>query len=219
MTPNGGTPSMGAAHTPTPKEPIEAVYAEFNAYPHASNEHHALAEEVVMLRSERDTQKAKFEKSHQLYLETLYRAVKAERERAALKAERDAYKKAKQENDERFMIERDTARAERDAAVRERDGNSALAYMAIDNATHWEVENVQLKTRLAAAERDAKRLDWLEAQKRRFQCTSDAADFTIILAKERTSSSELGPCNHQTLREAIDAALTPTRHAAGGDTV
>ncbi len=33
----------------------------------------------------------------------------------ALKAERDAYKKAKAENDERFMLERDEARRERDS--------------------------------------------------------------------------------------------------------
>lgn len=38
----------------------------------------------------------------------------------ALESERDAYRKAKQENDERFMIERDQAREERDAAQRER---------------------------------------------------------------------------------------------------
>ena len=38
------------------------------------------------------------------------------RERAEkAEAERDAYKKAKAENDERFMRERDEARAERDA--------------------------------------------------------------------------------------------------------
>ena len=36
------------------------------------------------------------------------------KERDALRRERDAYRKAKQENDERFMIERDEARAERD---------------------------------------------------------------------------------------------------------
>lgn len=35
----------------------------------------------------------------------------------ALIRERDAYKRAKTENDERFMIERDTARQERDAAL------------------------------------------------------------------------------------------------------
>lgn len=33
---------------------------------------------------------------------------------AAVSAERDAYKRAKTENDERFMIERDEARADRD---------------------------------------------------------------------------------------------------------
>ena len=37
---------------------------------------------------------------------------------AALLAERDAYKRAKAENDERFMVERDEARAERDALRR-----------------------------------------------------------------------------------------------------
>ena len=41
-------------------------------------------------------------------------ALLAEVER--LRAERDAYRKAKQENDERFVVERDEARAERDAA-------------------------------------------------------------------------------------------------------
>lgn len=36
---------------------------------------------------------------------------------AAMEAERDAYKRAKRENDERYMIERDDARRERDAAL------------------------------------------------------------------------------------------------------
>ena len=36
---------------------------------------------------------------------------------AALTAERDAYKRAKAENDERFMLERDEARRERDTAL------------------------------------------------------------------------------------------------------
>ena len=38
-----------------------------------------------------------------------------------LERERDAYKRAKQENDERFMLERDEARRERDEARAERD--------------------------------------------------------------------------------------------------
>lgn len=36
---------------------------------------------------------------------------------ATLTAERDAYKRAKAENDERFMLERDEARSERDTAL------------------------------------------------------------------------------------------------------
>lgn len=43
----------------------------------------------------------------------------AAEERDVLRVERDAYKKAKSENDERFMLERDQARAERDAALAE----------------------------------------------------------------------------------------------------
>ena len=45
-----------------------------------------------------------------------FRAALAEAREAvdALVAERDAYRKAKQENDERFMLERDEARVERD---------------------------------------------------------------------------------------------------------
>jgi hypothetical protein len=44
------------------------------------------------------------------------RAEAAEAKLTAAEAERDAYRKAKQENDERFMIERDAARQERDEA-------------------------------------------------------------------------------------------------------
>lgn len=45
-------------------------------------------------------------------LEAMFKTIEAERD--ALKTERDAYKKAKQENDERFMRERDEAREELD---------------------------------------------------------------------------------------------------------
>jgi uncharacterized protein (DUF3084 family) len=62
----------------------------------------------------------------------LTRAVKRDE-----KSRRDlaAYKQAKAENDERFMLERDTARQERDAAVAERD--AAIAERdARPNITH-----------------------------------------------------------------------------------
>ena len=47
---------------------------------------------------------------------------------------------------------------ERDAAVRERDANSAMADAAIDDATRWEVEVVTFRAKLAAA---ASKLDGL----------------------------------------------------------
>lgn len=44
----------------------------------------------------------------------------------SLERERDAYKRAKQENDDRFMRERDEARAERDALLRSKRWSAAL---------------------------------------------------------------------------------------------
>ncbi len=49
----------------------------------------------------------------------------AEAQVAQLTKERDAYKKAKEENDERFMQERDEARAEERERLRERDAHRA----------------------------------------------------------------------------------------------
>jgi len=80
----------------------------------------------------------------------------------AMRRERDAYRKAKQENDERFMIERDTARAERDearariaryvAAVDEREAASDGQYAACDYAS-W--LNRDARVEAAYAELDA----------------------------------------------------------------
>lgn len=70
-----------------------------------------------------------------------------ERLDAALRAawtERDAYKKAKAENDERFMNERDAARAERDAFKIEVDEK------------HWDVSELSLELMQARHERDAR---------------------------------------------------------------
>lgn len=52
---------------------------------------------------------------------------------------------------------------------------------------------------------DTERLDWLEKETHVFQCTSDATDFSVILAKSRIEEHG-GPFNHVTLRAAIDAA-------------
>lgn len=78
------------------------------------------------------------------------RAALAEARQAvdALVAERDAYRRAKQENDERFMLERDGARAERDAA------REALARVEA-------LAKVQAVTSRARAESDRDALDVL----------------------------------------------------------
>jgi hypothetical protein len=72
-----------------------------------------------------------------------------------LMSERDAYKRAKQENDERFMVERDDARKERDTAISERDA-------AIGEATRIRRRDAELvqglldaKARIAELEREA----------------------------------------------------------------
>lgn len=73
-----------------------------------------------------------------------------------LQAERDAYKKAKAENDDRFMGERDAALAERDRAERNEREYRAACEMSIgalrDIRERWEQRTV-----LAEAERDAAR--------------------------------------------------------------
>jgi len=60
---------------------------------------------VVALIRERDEANEAIEVARNVIAERV-------RERDALRVERDAYKKAKAENDERFMLERDEARAE-----------------------------------------------------------------------------------------------------------
>ena len=52
---------------------------------------------------------------------------------------------------------------------------------------------------------DKARLDWLEKSKTVFHCTSDAADFSVIVPQFRLEEHG-NPCNHATLRQAIDAA-------------
>jgi hypothetical protein len=76
----------------------------------------------------------------------------------------------------------DTLKAERDAAVQ----------------------------RLAAVERDAERLDWLEQHPHAVPYLHDRSGFKV-------NDYRTGEHRADTLRAAIDAALTPTRQTAGGE--
>jgi hypothetical protein len=72
----------------------------------------------------------------------------AEREKSAgLERERDAYKRAKAENDERFMLDLGTALAAQKAAEEARDTARALLKEAVDG------QKVAVTARMAAEER------------------------------------------------------------------
>lgn len=86
-------------------DPINAVNAATGCVESLKQARARLAE----VEEERDSYRLRWKMADDSRMES--RAILAEVER-----ERDAYRKAKQENDERFMNERDTARAERDAA-------------------------------------------------------------------------------------------------------
>lgn len=94
------------------------------------------------------------------------RAALAEARQAvdALVAERDAYRRAKQENDERFMMERDEARAERDSIAFIHEGCAGLRRR--DN------EHLIKRAEKAEAERDGweQRFRELQTESRVLPC-------------------------------------------------
>jgi hypothetical protein len=146
------------------------------------------------------------------------------KERDTLKAERDALKKEIEQADEvmeKQSDENEELRAERDAAVRERDV-SATAHKIVCGALAENAEQCEaLRTRLAAVERDAKRLDALRDNSwmlEPFELSDEDIGWRVTeryIGKDEPS--EVAIVYEDDPRKAIDAALTPTRHAAGGE--
>ena len=126
------------------------------------------------------------------------------------RAERDALKVAHREEIDRA----DWFLAERDGAISERDNYRRMLTAAIKDGE-------ALRTRLAAVEGDAKRLEWMQRNCCEVVChdlENDAPHWELRYI-DPTWNEDKPPLTSDggSLREAIDAALTPTRQAAGGE--
>ena len=105
-----------------------------------------------------------------------------------------------------WELQASTLRAERDAAVRERDALIVRGKAGDDYLAYTAAERNQLRTRLAAVERDAKRYQWVREEQ------SAVAEIMM-----RPKAGGFRMLCGEALDAAIDAALTPTRQTAGGE--